>query len=101
MAINHDVDEHRRCGEVVITQSVMRRLEMPDYFPSGGFKTENALGEQVVAWPMAAVMVVGGRAHRKIHIAEFLVGAHPRPYVCVACIPPRFLEPGLMAGFSG
>jgi hypothetical protein len=49
----------------------------------------------------AAVVVVGRRAERQVHVAEVLVGAHWRPDVGAADGLPALLLPRLVAELAG
>src|SRR5438132_9908668 len=64
--------------------------------PAGGrLQTDEALGEQVVAVSLAAIVVVRRRAEGQIDVAELLVGAHDRPHAHTADPAPRVTRPGL------
>ena len=62
-----------------------------------GVDRDQTLGEQVVAQARAAIVVVGGGADRQIDPPQRIVGAHQRPDVGVARIPPRVVQPGVGA----
>ena len=99
-AVDGDVGEHRRGGEVVVPQSVVHRLEMP-YPPAGpGFEADEALGEQVVARPRAAVVVVRRRRGGQVDIIEFRVVRHTGPDVGVSGVLGRAAQPRLVARFE-
>ena len=48
----------------------MHGLEVPHAFAGRGVEADQALGEQIVAAPMAAVVVVGRRTEGQVHVAE-------------------------------
>ena len=99
-AVDGDVGEHRRGGEVVVPQPVVHRLEMP-YPPAGpGFEADETLGEQVVAGPQAAVVVVRRRRRGQVDVIELGVVRHARPDVGVARVLGGAAEPRLVARFE-
>ena len=100
-AVDLDVDESRRGREVVVPDPVVDRLEVPDPLPGLGVDGDDALGEEVVAEAMAAVVVAGRRAGRQIDVAELVVGAQRRPDVGVARVAPRLVQPGIGAEVVG
>src|SRR5207245_5550929 len=57
-AVDGDVDEDRRRREVVVPETVMDTLKMPDAPACRGIETHEALGKQIVAQPVATVVVV-------------------------------------------
>src|SRR5690606_27038886 len=58
-AIHLDVDQVGGGRIVEIPYAVVHRLEVPDTFAGTRVQADDALAEQVVAWSMAAVEVVG------------------------------------------
>ncbi len=56
------VEEQRRRGDIVIPKIVMHGLEMPDAFAGIGAQCDNGIGEQVVAEPLATVVIGTGAA---------------------------------------
>ena len=94
-AVHHDVHQVGRRRQVVIPQAVMHHLEVPDALAGGAVHAHEALREQVVAQAMAAVPIVGGRAHRQVNVAGRGIDAHGRPYVGVAAHPPGIALPRL------
>ena len=66
---------------------------MPDPLPRLGVDGDQALGEEVVAETVAAVVVAGRGAGRQIDVAEVVIRAERRPDVGVARVPPRFVQP--------
>ena len=92
-AVTHHIDQVRRGGKVVVPESVVHGLEVPDPLPGSGVQAHEAFGEQVVAGTMAAVEVVGRRAERQVDVARLLVNRHERPDVRVAGVLGRALLP--------
>ena len=99
-ALHRDVGQHRRRRQVVVPQAVMHELVVPDSLPRDRLDADQALTEEVRPGPVAAVVVVGGRARRQVHVAQLLVGAHGRPHVGLPEGPPRLVLPGLVAGLA-
>ena len=62
-------------------------------------ESHQALGEQVVAQPVAAVPVVRRRAERQVDEAEILIRRDQRPDVRVARVLPGVVLPGLVTVF--
>src|SRR5262249_30974128 len=92
-----EVDQIRSCRNVVIPEPVAYQLEVP-HAPAGRrLEADEAVREQFVARPTAAIVVVRGRAEGQIDVAELLVGAHDRPHVHPADGAPRLAGPGLVA----
>ncbi len=76
----------------------MHELVVPDLPAGSDVETDEALPIEAVAGPVAAIIIVGRRAHRQIDVAELLVGAHRCPDVGVAGFLPGFLLPGFGTG---
>ena len=96
-AVDGDVDERRRGRDVVVPDAVVDELVVPDALAGPGVQAHQALREQVVAGPMAAVEIVGGRLDRQIHVAQLQVGRHRCPHPGVAAVAPGVVLPGLVA----
>src|SRR5205807_7389968 len=64
----------------------------------GRFDTDETVAIKPVAGTVAAIVIIGRRAHRQIDIAEILVRAHRRPDIGVTGLPPRLPLPALDAG---
>ena len=75
----------------------MDRLEVPDALARLDVDGHDALGEQVVAGPHAAVPVVRRRAGRQVDGARLLVDRHVGPDVGVPAVAPRLVAPGVGA----
>src|SRR6266850_156504 len=76
---------------------MMRELEVP--LPLSGFQVDadQRFGEQIVAGPMAAVVVGRRRLDRQVHEPELLVDGDLRPDADVAVGRPRFAFPRVVA----
>ena len=96
-----DVRQQRRRRHVEIPERMMHELKMP--FALAGFQIDahEALGKQVVAGPMAAVVIRCRRLDRQIDEAELFVHADLRPHAHVAVECPRIVLPGLVAVLAG
>ena len=79
-----DVRQDRRARQIVVPELVVRELEVPAPLAGPDVQGDEAVGEQVVARPMAAVEVVGRRLRRHVDQAERLVGRHLPPGAGVA-----------------
>ncbi len=92
-AVHGEVAQDRRGGRVVVPEAVVDDLVMPD--PQAGRRVEahEALREEVVAQPVAAVEVVRRRFDREVDEPEVEVRAHQRPHARVACVRPRLVLP--------
>src|SRR5204863_2271881 len=101
LAVLHDVSEHRGRGVVVIPDPMMDVLKMP--FPLSGLQidADETLGEQVVAWPVAAVEVRRRRLDGQVHESAFFVDGDLRPHAGIAVDGPRLVLPGVVAELAG
>ena len=97
LAVDHDVEQVRGRGDVVVPDPVADGLEVPDALARLRVDADQALGEQVVARPVGPVVVVRRRARRQVDVPQFVVRAHRRPHVRVAGRPPGLVLPGLDA----
>src|SRR5437016_5278202 len=79
---------------VVVPQTVMDQLVMPDHLAGRDIQTDEALAVKPVAEAVAAEIIVGRRAHGQIDVAQLLVRAHRRPNVGVAGFLPGLVLPG-------
>ena len=70
---------------------------MPDALARFHVDADDGLREEVVAGPVPAVHVVGGRRGRHVDVAELLVGGEERPDRRVAAELPGAVTPGLRA----
>src|SRR5882757_2036875 len=99
-AIDGDVDQIGRGRRIVVPETVMNELIVPNFLSCRSIKANQALAKEAVTEPVAAKIVVGRRAHRQIDIAEFLVGAHRRPNIGVTGFLPRIVFPALDTGLA-
>ena len=100
-AVDGEVDEHRRRGDVHVPDRMVHELEMP--LPLAGLVVDrdDALGEQVVAGTEAAVEVRARRLDRQVREPELLVDRHLIPDADVAVDRPRIVQPGVVAELAG
>ena len=82
-------------GEVVVPDAVVHGLEVPHALAGPDVEGDEALGEEVVAEAVAAVVVVGRRAGRQVDVAELVVDAEGGPDVGAAGVAPRVVQPGV------
>ena len=86
--VDLDVDHIRRRRKVVVPDAVVHGLEVP-HPPAGAcIETDDGLGKQIVAGPIAPVVVIGRRRQRHIDIAQLFVRGGPGPHVGVAAVLP-------------
>ena len=91
-AVDGDVHEHRRARDIHIPDAVMHQLVMPLANAGLQINGDDALAEQAVAGPVAAVVVAGGQFDGQIHHAELLVDADLPPHAGVAGVIGRILS---------
>ena len=75
----------------------MQRLKVPDALARPGVERDRAVREQVVAVPVAAVEVEGGRPESGEDQAAIHVDAEPAPGVRPAAVLPGIAFPRLVA----
>ena len=99
-AVDGDVRENRRAGNVHVPDAVVHELVVP--LPLAGLEIDGdeALAEQAVAGAMAAVVVAGRHLDRQIRQAELFVDRYLPPDAGVAGVDPRVLFPGVVAEFA-
>src|SRR5947209_6539243 len=73
---------------------------MPAPVPGLQIDRDEALAEETVAGPMAAVIVAGRKFHRQIGEAELFIDGNLPPHAGVAGVGPRILFPGVVAEFA-
>jgi hypothetical protein len=81
--------------------SVFDRLEMPDAFAGAGVERDHRVGEEIVAVPVAAVKIEGGRAGRYEDQSALDIDRRAAPRIRATAVVPGILRPGLVAEFSG
>src|SRR5207249_3428689 len=64
-------------------------------FPGFQIDTDEAFREQIVAGSLSAVVIGGGRFHRKVDQPELFVDRRVCPHARVARYGPRIVLPGL------
>ena len=89
--------EHRWRGQVVIPQTVVHDLIVPDPFAGAGVERHHRFREQIVALAVATVPVVGGRTDRQEQQTALGIEAHRRPHVCVPHVLVRTVLPRVPA----
>ena len=88
-------------GNVHVPDAVVHQLEVPLALAGLQVERDQALAEQTVARPMAAVVVAGRQLDRQITMPELFVDRHLRPDAGIAGVRPRILQPGVVAEFAG
>ena len=96
-AIDHDVGENRRAGKVPIPHVMMDGLEVPDPFARVEVDRDQAVGEQVIAVSMAAVIIARRHFDRQVGHAQLFVNGYLPPDAGVARISPGVVQPGIVA----
>ena len=95
--VHAHVEQHRRARQIPVPHIVMHGLVMPLALPGLDVQRDDAVGEQRVAGPMAAVVIAGGHFGRHVDESELRIGAHLRPRAGVAVVFRRTLQPGVVA----
>ena len=57
-----DRDQDRGTGQIVVPQVMMHDLIVPDAFAGLGIETEDAVSKEILADPIAAPVIIGGRS---------------------------------------
>ena len=96
-AVVPDRRQLRRRVVVEVPEVVVRRLEVPQALAGARVERDQAIGEQVGADAVGAVVVVGGRAGREVGDAALLVDRQLAPGVRAADVFPRVFRPRLVA----
>ena len=100
LAVVGDRDQVRIDRQVVVPQVMMERLEVPDALFRPGVERDGAVGEEIVALPVASVEVEGGRAQSREDQSAFRVDAEPTPGVRRASDFTGIVVPRLVSEFS-
>ena len=100
LAVVRDRDQVGIDRQIVVPQVVMQRLKVPDALARPGVESDRAVGEQVVAMPVAAVEVEGGRSESGEDQAALHVDAEPAPGIGRAAVLPGIAFPGLVSEFA-
>ena len=93
------VDEHGRAGKVPVPDVVMDDLEVPQPVAGVDVHGDDGVREEVVAVPVAAVVVVGRHLGRQVDDAELEIRADLPPDSGVAGVAPRVVQPTVVAEF--
>ena len=101
LAVDRDVDQHRRAGDVVIPDRMVHELVVPDALAGLQIDGDETLGEEIVAGTMAAEIIAGRFFDGQVGDAEILVDGHLRPDAGVAGVLPRLLQPRVVAELAG
>src|SRR5262249_31184860 len=81
---------------------MMNRLEMPFDLSSHRIDGNNGIAIKIVARPVAAPVVAGGRSKRHVESAGLFVEGHiPAPDVHAASVFPTVIQPCFMTWFPG
>ena len=100
-AVNGDVHQDGRARDVPVPDAVMDRLVVPLALTGREIQREDALAEEPVARPVAAVVIAGRHLDAHVDGVELLIDAHLRPHAGVAGVGPRILEPRIVAELAG
>ena len=83
-------------GKVVVPHAVVHGLEVPHALAGPDVEGDEALGEEVVAEPVPAVVVVGRGAGRQVDVAESSSSTLKADQdVGAAGVAPRVVQPGV------
>ena len=82
--LTHDVVEHGGAGRVVVPEAVMRHLVVPLALAGFDVERDQALTEQRIAGPVAAVVIAGRHLDADVDEAELEIGTELRPRAGVA-----------------
>ena len=96
-AIDRDVHEHGRAGNIVVPDSVVHQLEMPLALPGFQIQRDDGLAEQTVARPMPSIVVACGQLYRQVHHSQFFVHADLAPHTGIAGILGGAVLPRLIS----
>ena len=100
-AVQRHVEQDGRAREVVVPQAVMDGLVVPLPLAGLDIERDEALVEQRVARPVAAVIIARRHFDGQVDQAELEVRAHLRPHAHVAVLQGRFILPGVVAKLAG
>ena len=101
-AVLPDVDQTRRGRQVVVPHLVADVLEVPLQLAGQRVERDGRVAEQVVAGPIAAVVVHARTADRHVDEAALLIdGQRERPDVVAGAILPAVVAPGVVTDFAG
>src|ERR1700730_6759926 len=96
------IDQTGRGREVVVPQLVADVLEVPLQFARLRVERNRCVAEEVIAGPIAAVVIHARAADRHVDDASLLVdGKSERPDVVARSILPTVILPRVIADFAG
>src|SRR5207245_3328949 len=96
-AVDRYVDQIRSRRWVIVPQTVVHELVVPDALPGLSVEADERLREEVGAESVAAVIVRRSCVERNVHITELLVGAVRRPSTDFARVRPGVALPRVIA----
>ena len=96
-ARDRHVGDERRRRHVEVPDRMVHELEVPLALAGFQIDARKRFGKQVVAGPMAAVVIGAGRLNRQIHEPGVFVHSDLRPHADVAVRRPRLLFPRVVA----
>ena len=99
--VNDQVHQDRGRGGVVVPDPVVDGLVVPDPLPGGRIQRNQALGEEVLAWPVAAVVVACAQLDGQVDVPQRGVGAQRGPHGGVARVRPGIVFPGVVSVLAG
>ena len=97
LAVDRQIHEDRRGGQVVVPLVAVVDLEVPPPLPGGDVQRQHAATEEVVARPMARVGLDGRGVRHQVDELQLRVGGRRRPGGHVARPAPGVVLPGLVA----
>ena len=98
-AVDRDIKQIPCGWKIVVPETVMDSLEMPNSFACFCVDANEAFGKEVIAGAHATVPVIGWCTGRKVDVAKFFIDRHGAPHVRVAAVSPRLVVPAVCAEF--
>src|SRR5881409_464411 len=95
LAVDGDINEHRRVGNIHVPNAVVHQLVMPLAGSGLEIQRDHAFSKQTVAGTVAAIVIAGRQFHRQKDHSEFFVDADLAPYAGVAGVGCGIVFPGL------
>ena len=95
--VDGDVQQDGPRRQVPVPDVVVHRLVVPHPLAGVEVDGDDAARVQVVAGPVAAVIVAGGRLHGEVGHVQLGVDGPLRPHPGVAGVAPRVVQPGVVA----
>ena len=100
-SIDGDVHQDSGSREVPVPDVVVDRLEVPVAFAGVEVEADDAVGEQIVARTMTAVVVTGRHFRGEVHAIRSFVDRDGAPVAGVARVRPRIVQPRVVAFLAG